>query len=468
MSPLLSLISLMVFLGLKKVSGEPVSLPIRWSNKNFLKKVTERNHEGMKQDLTEAVSDEDMVKEICMAMFQLQEIQESREQRRECNQMFLRTLEEVHGGGAGAKIWMIGRLHFATIKMVLADANFSYTVLEKATDLVEDAMEALRRLAGVLGKKLSCWMGWIKAKCGYTPTTSSSSFNLGVLVKTFSEITIFYIDFTKDTAILVLLIAYNQETLFTNFASFPSQITWLIAFSVAAPLMWSAVETSRHHALLLLGYITWRTAGNQEIITRGKTCALKAAVFCGYLIAPAIMICAKQEAHQRLEDLRKIARRQFRETMEVKEEVSEEQRHVTQYVIQAEGALRTYKKNDFALEMTIQLVLQTTMLLMSMSMSRTHTSFEAVFEGDSSGQVSLLLVASILLSFRSSTMTYLAVKAKHKIGLLPLSTKIVMLLRALMAVFTRVSCMVAFFTPTLGLFSYLAHWQVKPMFRTSE
>ena len=119
--------------------------------------------------------------------------------------------------------------------------------------------------------------------------------------------------------------------------------------------------------------------------------------------------------------------------------------------------------------MTIQLVLQTAMLLMSMSVSRTHTGFEAVFEGDSSsGQVSLLLVASILLSFRSSTMTYLAVKAKHKIGLLPLSTKIVMLLRALMAVFTRVSCMVAFFTPTLGLFSYLAHWQVKPMFRTSE
>ena len=53
------------------------------------------------------------------------------------------------------------------------------------------------------------------------------------------------------------------------------------------------------------------------------------------------MIHVNQEANQRLEDLTNIARRQFEEKKEVKEEASEEQRQVTKYITEAEGDMRT-------------------------------------------------------------------------------------------------------------------------------
>merc|ERR1719305_803672 len=73
------------------------------------------------------------------------------------------------------------------------------------------------------------------------------------------------------------------------------------------------------------------------------------------------------------------------------------------------------------------------------------------------------LVLSILWSMKTIAKTYIKVKTAGKVEVLALPAKLLLAVRSLFVYSVRLSCVVAFFGPFLGLFNVLAHWRAEQM-----
>ena len=75
------------------------------------------------------------------------------------------------------------------------------------------------------------------------------------------------------------------------------------------------------------------------------------------------------------------------------------------------------------------------------------------------GFATFLLGFSIVWSMKDSVVLYLKVKLVEKRGFLPVKAKVGLAIRSLLAISTRLICiLLGFFGPFLGLFNILAHW----------
>ena len=170
------------------------------------------------------------------------------------------------------------------------------------------------------------------------------------------------------------------------------------------------------------------------------------------------------------------------------EELHQKLRDTECYLEESKEALLTYKRNELSIENSIQISIQVLMLLLSPTYSTysTHSGLQAVFQKDfavqteiqsrieyfsgyeSSGELSFnltqwFLVLSILWSMKTMAKTYIKVKAAGKVEVLALPAKLLLAVRSLLVYSVRLSCVVAFFGPFLGLFNVLAHWRAEQM-----
>ena len=132
---------------------------------------------------------------------------------------------------------------------------------------------------------------------------------------------------------------------------------------------------------------------------------------------------------------------------------------LNEYLKEVRIGLLTFKKYEFSIEMVMQLSLQIVMLLLSRTITPTHTGLEAVFEEDF--DTTTFLVLSVLWSFNSAVRTYVKIRTENKKNFLPFVEKIILGLRAMIFTISRVGCLVAFFCPYLGLLDLLAHWEAE-------
>ena len=154
----------------------------------------------------------------------------------------------------------------------------------------------------------------------------------------------------------------------------------------------------------------------------------------------------------------KQGKEQFTSAGIIQGQVSEDIYHATQYILEVRHALRIVKQNEFTGEMVVQMSIQVIMILLSQSDTPTHSGLQAVFQENSNNYIAALIL-SVLLSLRSSGMTYMRTKVEEKVDFVSIPAKILLATRALLVTFTRVSCITAFFAPALGLLNMLAHWQ---------
>ena len=123
------------------------------------------------------------------------------------------------------------------------------------------------------------------------------------------------------------------------------------------------------------------------------------------------------------------------------------------------------------------------MLSPQFTKSPTHSGLQAVFKqrfeekaenfGEKAGKIGItiedpevggdlttfLLAFSIIWSVKDSVVLYLKVKFIEKRGFLPAKAKVGLAIRSLLAISTRLFCIVfGFFGPFLGLLNILAHW----------
>ena len=277
-----------------------------------------------------------------------------------------------------------------------------------------------------------------------------------------------------------------NDVLETNFVS---SLAWLLLSSVLLPLGLSGVETAWRRPLVFLGSGGWaRYSANPP--SCGKLWAIRIFNVICCAVVPAVLINAKEEAKTKKEQILERVKNQFDHPEEAgaREDLHQKLRDTECYLEESKKTLLTYKRNELAIENSIQITVQVVMLLLSPTYTSffTHSGLQAVFQKDfaiekkiqsgieslsgyeSSRGLSLnltewFLVMSILWSMKTISMTYIKIKAVGKVEVLSLPGKLLLAVRSLLVYSVRLSCVVAFFGPFLGLFNVLAHWRAEQM-----
>ena len=118
------------------------------------------------------------------------------------------------------------------------------------------------------------------------------------------------------------------------------------------------------------------------------------------------------------------------------------------------------------MELTIEIVPQVTilclMILLKYSDTNLETGLQAVFDAEPTFglSVEVFLILNILWSLRTGIVTSLKVKKESK-GFIPSKGIVVLIMKNMLSLTTRITCIVMFFTPYLGCLNLAAHWQAE-------
>jgi len=155
-------------------------------------------------------------------------------------------------------------------------------------------------------------------------------------------------------------------------------------------------------------------------------------------------------------------------------------RAINKFLMAANKEILVFRKNELGLEVVIQLVIQLMMLLLSPNYTThtaTHSGLQAIFERDFTSVAQTasnyglhmpgkiedttkgLLIFSLLWSIRTAATSYIKIKTQERLELFTFLSKSVLGLRSLLVYAVRVTCILAFFGPSLGLLDCLAHWK---------
>ena len=294
----------------------------------------------------------------------------------------------------------------------------------------------------------------------------------------------FYLDFSKDSTVTVSLFYLLHGVFEINFVS---TLAWLLLSSVLLPLLLSGVETAWRRPLVFLGSGGWaRYTANPPSDRKLRAMRIFNVVCC--VILPAVLINAKEEAKAKKEQLLAEVKNQYDNPKEAKVQGDLHQmlRDTDSYLEESKKTLLTYKRNELSFENSIQITIQVLMLLLSPAYTSypTHSGLQAVFQKDfviqkelqsrieslsghdSSTELSFnltewFLVLSILWSMKTMGTTYVKTKAVGKVEILGMPGKLLLAFRSLLVYSVRLTCVVAFFGPFLGLFNVLAHWHAE-------
>ena len=380
-----------------------------------------------------------------------------------------------------AFIMMKDRMNMETAQMIIQDFRNSNTKLEKLSDSVED----LKTLVKKRYHEAKCIVTFKDLSCGHfntertcmrcTEGPKQTSDGLGPSLIRFGKVHMSYLDVTKDTALAIKLISLIGVQIFTEPALFQSVIIWLLIASIVVPLLKSAVETALWYPHAVLDSSVSTPSGS-------KLRALQAAVFCGYFFVPSLLIKNKEKAALKRKILLEKTKDEFLSTGVVEEQIYEELQEVEKYEIDVKEAYLIFKRNEASFEIVLQMGLQLTMLLLSMTTFPTHAGLQGVFGKDYSKQENILrtqfgtgyesvdfsewlLIGSIIWSFKTVCTTFIWIKSANKSHNMGFAAKLVLGIRAFLFSTSRIFALVAFFGPFLGLMDSLAHWkaQQKPL-----
>ena len=430
--------------------------------------------EGSMVDVKTAV----MRPNFSLYVTQMQHLDLPREVRRGCNKQLVFCMGESQ---AAAFIMMKDNMNMETAQMIIRDFTNSDTMLEKLADSVEDLKTVIKKRyheakCVVTFKDLSCGLFNTERTCIHCtegPKPTSDGFE--PYLTRYGKVVLSYLDVTKDTALAIKLISLIGVQIFTEPALFQSVIIWLLIASIIVPLLKSAVETAVWYPHTVLDSSVNPPRGC-------KLRALQVTVFSGYFFVPSLLIINKEKAELKRKMLLEKSKDQFLSAGVVKEHISEELREVEKYGIDVTEAYLIFKKNEASFEIFLQMGLQLTMLLLSMTTFPTHAGLQGVFRRDYTKEENILrahfgaenesfdfgewlLIGSIIWSFKTVSTTFIWIKTARKSHIMGVAAKSVLGLRAFLCSTSRIFAVVAFFGPFLGLLDCLAHWkaQQKPL-----
>ena len=409
-----------------------------------------------------------------LSVTQMQHLDLPRDVRRGRNKLLVFCLGESQ---ATAFIILKEKMSMSTAQEVIQDYKHSNSRVERLADSVEDLKNRLKQRyhdakCVVTYKDLSCGCYNTERAClQCTKGPKPTSDGLGASLFRFGKVVLSYLDVTKDSALVIKLITLIGWQIFTEPTLFQSVIIWLLIGSIAIPLFKSAVETTLSYPHAVLEASRSRPKGR-------KLKALQAVVFCGYFFVPSLLIRNREKAKLRRKVLLEKSRDDYLSTGAVREEIQDELEGLEKYEEDVKEAYLIFKRNEASFEIILQMGLQLTMLLLSMSTVPTHAGLQGVFGKDYSQQEGVLqttfgtgfegvdlsewlLIGSIIWSFKTSCKTFICIKSAKKSHSMRVAAKGALGLRAFLFSTSRIFALVAFFGPFLGLMDCLAHWKAQ-------
>ena len=193
--------------------------------------------------------------------------------------------------------------------------------------------------------------------------------------------------------------------------------------------------------------------------SKQKTCLVKLLIWCSFAIAPALILLSEEEAQKRMKALKdKISKKGAK----IFDSDLEESKLLSEFLKECRMALLTFRRNELGIEIIIQLSIHLAMVLLSQTsypaIENLSPGFVSLFQDKNEEETSTLafLVISILWSFKTSALTSIKIKADSK-NYLPLTPKILLGTRYLLIFLVRISCLVTYFSPSLGLLGMMNH-----------
>ena len=190
-----------------------------------------------------------------------------------------------------------------------------------------------------------------------------------------------------------------------------------------------------------------------------KTCLVKVLIWCSFVINPALILLSEEEAQKRMKALKD---RINKKGAKISDSDLEESQNLSEFLKECRMALLTFRRNELGIEIVIQLSIHLAMVLLSLTpypaIENLSPGFVSLFQDKNDEETSTLafLVVSILWSFKTSALTSIKIKADSK-NYLPLTPKILLGTRYLLIFLVRISCLVTYFSPSLGLLGMMNH-----------
>merc|ERR1719507_1709808 len=443
-----------VFWSIRPTTNDPVA-----ANDKILRDLAE----GSDQELKEAIADP----RIKVSVIQMQHLGLTREERRKRNRQFLLNLGDSQAESA---ITMKKRITKETCMQIIEDFSHRPSCMGNLKDAKEDLVTFIKKK---YGSAVSCTCNSCTECCGkcYHGQVCSCSDNEegGILLSIFNaaRVAFSYIDLVKDLTLSVTLIfLIGVQVLFSsNFTLFQSTIVWLMIFSVGAPLLLSAIQTTIYHPTTLLDFKTWRNFTRDP---NSNLTGIRISMFCTYLFVPSIQIYNKAGTLQRKEKLLEKTEIQFKAKNGVVDaEISEELEQLEEYLDEVRKGHLIFKRNEAAFELVPQQSIQLAMLLLSQTTYPAVSGLQAVFGEKVPGSVQALGAAetflsfSVAWSFKTGAASFVKIRTESKSSFLPGTAKVALGLRALIFSATRIFAITAFFGPFLGLWDTLAHLEAE-------
>ena len=306
---------------------------------------------GNNRDRLLTIIDDEHIKE---SLLLLQNLNISRDHRRQHNKMFIDSLIFAKGSKSAAFLWMKENLYQETCGPMLDDSDFS-------------------------GSCLQIMVGWIKDVMAQLCSCIHES-----IVRFFKRVrltTVIYLDFLKDAAILIAMLHLLNETGALFNGDFPSSLAWIFFASLSVPLFMSALETASSQPFAVLGQSGWERYTNQPPSKR-ILWGIRVAVVAFFFVVPAILTNNREDAKEKRETLMRKSRNNFEKRKGIEEWLHKSLRSTNIYIEESTKALLIFKTHELAIKKIIQLIIQLTMVLLSPTFTKfpTNSGFQALFD----------------------------------------------------------------------------------------
>ena len=289
-------------------------------------------------------------------------------------------------------------------------------------------------------------------------------------VKNLLLVIVAYIDFISDSILLMsIMIVLGPIFVWNNHTMFSSQVGILLLASIVVPLIISAVTLANERPLIVLDskdWIKWKVRSHEN--ERRKALLLLRIFIVIFSIlpplAPAVIVFSSEKAKVKRKALINKTYQEEQESFHVS--TLEEFELLTEYVEESRLALLTYKRNEVCIEIVIQLSINFIMILLSQSYFPIETGLQALFQtrnedGSSTSGVTLeLLILLALKSFASSALTSVNIKTESK-TFIPWTSKLVLGLRYVLTFIIRITSIVTYYAPYIGLIGIMAHYHAE-------
>ena len=366
-------------------------------------------------------------------------------ERRNINKSFFDCLTKVKQGQPQALVWLKKNIDPEVCTIMFSDWKFSNAWHEVMNDKVSAIKKKIEKLV----------TEFINSRCtGMIATCLKFSYDglLRLAMVAFS-----YLDLTLDSFLLYEVCLVLDSTLHEA-TLFSTQVTILLICSIFVPLFITAVTIAYKRPLVVLDYDCWMKWNASKNQNAGAIMILRILIVCLFPLVPAMIIFSSEKAKEQ---------RKFLENKHLKkdEEISvcllEESRELTAYIKETRMALLTAKRNELSIELVIQLSVHLMMVLLSLSSFPVESGLQSLFQSTTKSAVRsnatlIFLIFSVVLSFKTSALTSIKIKADTKI-FLPLFPKVVLGVRYLLIFLIRIGAIVFYYAPFIGVLDIMSH-----------